>query len=135
MNENVPNMMILCTILALFLSACFLTLGMTGQINLALHEAASTAAGQARSVQTVLTESSPDTFGGAQAFMIAVDHAKTGIRINIDGIEIREEDPAKLAKLALFETGAKYRAIYFRDNAGKLTGVQFQKLMPGEELP
>lgn len=135
MNENVQKIIILSSILALFLSACFLTLGMTGQIKLAMLEATSTAAGQARSIQTVLTQSSPEIFSGSQAFMIAVDYPKTGIHIRVEGIEVHEEEPAKLAKLALFEAGAKYQAGYIRDYAGTLTEVQFHKLMPGEEMP
>lgn len=70
MNDNVQNMIGISAILALFLSACFLALGLTRQIDGALDEVSAVVSGQKRSVHSTLTLARPDIFSGSQAFWL-----------------------------------------------------------------
>ncbi|WP_168928922.1 hypothetical protein [Paenibacillus dokdonensis] len=125
MNENMRDMIILSISIALFLGACFFTLGLTSQIRMTLHEAASVVGGQKRSVHSTLKLSEPDIYSGSQALLIVVD---SEVRIQADGVTVTQNDPVALIKQSIFQADAKYRTVYIRDIHGNLTELQFYKL-------
>ncbi|GIO31167.1 MULTISPECIES: hypothetical protein [Paenibacillus] len=133
MNDNVQNMIGLSVILALFLSACYFTLGLTGRINAALHETSPVVSGQKRSVYETLIQARPDRYNGPQALVLASDQMKAGVRIWVDGVPIASVEPLELAGKSIFQSNAGYRAEYIRNVNGLLEEVRFAKLMPGED--
>ncbi|MEI0737073.1 hypothetical protein VQ056_11035 [Paenibacillus sp. JTLBN-2024] len=101
MNDNVQNMIGISAILALFLSACFLALGLTRQIDGALDEVSAVVSGQKRSVHSTLTLARPDIFSGSQAFLVTVDQVGAGVAVKVDGVPVASGDPLELAGTAV----------------------------------
>lgn len=134
MNDNVQNMIGISAILALFLSACFLALGLTRQIDGALDEVSAVVSGQKRSVHSTLTLARPDIYSGSQAFLVTVDQVGAGVAVKVDGVPVASGDPLELAGTAVFQPEAKYRAEYVRDWNGLLKEIRFAKLKPGEDV-
>lgn len=128
MNENVQQMLTLGAMTALFLSACFVALALTGQINMTLHEAASVVGGQTQSVHSGIHTSEPDTYTGAQAILIAIDQQEKGIVIQADGIQVTPKSAQELMKDSVFEAQSRYTATYIRDGNGQLTEIRFARL-------
>ncbi|MED5018111.1 hypothetical protein P9847_12435 [Paenibacillus chibensis] len=133
MNENVQHMLTLGAITALFLSACFVALALTGQINMTLHEAASVVGGQTQSVHSGFDTSEADTYTGAQAILIAIDQQEKGMVIRVDGIQVTMKSPQELMKESIFEAQSRYASTYIRDNNGKLTEIRFVRLSAVKE--
>lgn len=130
MNENMRDMITLSIAIALFLGACFFTLGLTSQIRMTLHEAVSVVGGQMQSVHSTLKLSDPDIYSGSQALLIGID---SEVRIQADGVTVTPNDPVGLIKQSIFQADAKYRAVYIRNIHGDLTELQFYKLPRIEE--
>ncbi|GIP25908.1 hypothetical protein J23TS9_10380 [Paenibacillus sp. J23TS9] len=130
MNENMRDMITLSITIALFLGACFFTLGLTSQIRMTLHEAVSVVGGQKRSVHSTLKPSEPDVYSGPQALLIVVD---SEVRIQADGVTVTHNDPVALINQSIFQADANYRAVYIRDIHGDMTEIQFYKLPKIEE--
>ncbi|MEC0371503.1 hypothetical protein [Paenibacillus chibensis] len=128
MNENVQQMLTLGAMTALFLSACFVALALTGQINMTLHEAASVVGGQTQSVHSGIHTSKPDTYTGAQAILIAIEQQEKGIVIQADGIQVTPKSAQELMKDSVFEAQSRYTATYIRDGNGQLTEIRFARL-------
>lgn len=133
MNENVQHMLTLGAITALFLSACFVALALTGQINMTLYEAASVVGGQTQSVHSGFHTSEADTYTGAQAILIAIDQQEKGMVIRVDGIQVTMKSPQELMKESIFEAQSRYASTYIRDNNGKLTEIRFVRLSAVKE--
>ncbi|MCJ8012532.1 hypothetical protein MUG84_12405 [Paenibacillus sp. KQZ6P-2] len=135
MNVNVQNMITLSAAVALFLSACYFTLGLTSHIHTALDEASLVSGGQTKSVYTTLKTAKPDTFSGSQAIIITVDQIKNGVQILVDSAPVTEDDPVWMMQQSIFQFDARYRAMYKRDVNGKLIEIHINKLSAGEVDP
>lgn len=131
MNENMQNMISLSVILALFLSACFIALSLTGHINLALNEASAAVSGQPQSVHSTLQTAHRDAYSSPQAILMTMDHVKKGVRIRVNGLVVDEDDPAKLVSLSIFQVNDVYHAAYIRDIHGNLTEIRFESIGAG----
>lgn len=121
-------MLTLGAVTALFLSACFVGLALTGQINMTLHEAASVVVGQTKSVHSGIHTSEADTYTGAQVILIATDQQEKGIIIQADGIQVTPKSAQELMKESVFEAQSRYTATYIRDGNGQLTEIRFVRL-------
>ncbi|WFR60682.1 hypothetical protein P9222_19140 [Paenibacillus amylolyticus] len=127
MSQNTQHLMLFCTAVVLFVTACLYGQHHIKILSAALYDRVQTTAGMEGRLTTTLHTTKPDRYKGAEVLHTVRQMTGTGIPVEVDGTSyVIDPIVSKTATIPV-QLDAIYRPEFIRNETGELLKIVFWK--------
>ncbi|WP_440109349.1 hypothetical protein [Paenibacillus sp. QZ-Y1] len=127
MSQNTQQLMLFCTAVVLFVTACLYGQQNVKVLSDSLNRMVQTTAGMEGRLNTTLRITKPDRYSGAEVLHTVRLMTGTAIRVEVDGIAYVIDPLLNRTVTIPVQLNASYRPEFIRSEAGELLKIAFWK--------
>lgn len=127
MSQNTQQLMLFCTAVVLFVTACLYGQQNVKVLSDSLNQMVQTTAGMEGRLNTTLRITKPDQYSGAEVLHTVRQMTGTAIRVEVDGNAYVIDPLLNRTVTIPVQLHASYRPEFIRSEAGELLEIAFWK--------